>query len=62
MGASSFAGIFPSYYATEGIGYLFAGTLSTDPGYILVKLSILAAISVIIYTIGIILYEYKKKS
>lgn len=62
MGAESFAWIFPSYYATEGIGYLFAGALETHTAYILGKLLILLAISVVIYTIGIILYEIKKKS
>lgn len=61
FGATAVAQVFPSYWATEGIGHLFAGVLSTDPRSILVKFSIMLAFSVIIYTIGIILYEYKKK-
>jgi hypothetical protein len=62
IGAESFAWIFPSYYATAGTGSLFAGELLTNPGPIFVKLSILLAISVVVYVIGIILYEIQKKS
>lgn len=62
IGAENFAWIFPSYYVTAGTGSLFAGELLTNPGPIFVKLSILFAISVVVYVIGIILYEIQKKS
>jgi hypothetical protein len=62
IGADSIKWIFPSYYATAGTGSLFAGELLTNPGPIFVKLSILLAISVVVYVIGIILYEIQKKN
>lgn len=62
MGADKFKWIFPSIYATEGTGLLFAGQLSETPQEIWMRLGILLAISVVIYIIGIFLYERKKKS
>jgi ABC-type multidrug transport system permease subunit len=61
MGAQGFAWIFPSYFATTGIGELFAGLISSNPGPILIRLVILMVYSAIVYCIGLILYESKKR-
>jgi len=61
MGAGGFAWIFPSYYATDGLAIIFAGTPLTDPR-IWIRLGFLLLISIVIYGIGIIFYEKNKKS
>jgi len=63
MGAGSFKWIFPSMYTTEGLGLVFAGEYLTDPtkwSDIWLRLGILFAISIVIYVIGIFVYEKKK--
>ncbi len=59
MGAGTFKWIFPSIYTTEGLGWIFAGWSLTDP-YLWMRLGILFAISIVIYIIGIFVYEKKK--
>lgn len=59
MGAESFAWIFPSFYATDGLSLIFAGTTLTDIE-IWIRLGILFAISIVIYAIGILVYEKNK--
>lgn len=59
MGAGSFKWIFPSYYATDSLGLIFAGT-SLAYWEIWMNLGILFAISIVIYVIGIIVYQKTK--
>ncbi len=59
MGAGTFKWIFPSFYATDGLGLIFAGTPLTD-SRIWIRLGILFAISIVIYVIGIFVYEKNK--
>jgi ABC-2 type transport system permease protein len=61
MGVENLAWALPSFYATDGLSLIFAGTPLTD-SRIWIKLGILLAISIVIYGIGIILYEKNKKS
>jgi len=61
MGAGSFKWIFPSYYATDGLGLIFAGTSLTN-WEIWMNLGILFGISVAIYVIGIIVYQRTKNN
>ena len=59
MGAGSFKWIFPSYYATDSLGRIFAGVSLADKT-IWMNFGILFAISVVIYIIGIFIYEKMK--
>ena len=61
LGADKFAWVFPSYYATDALSLIFAGTPLTD-SRIWIRLGILLAISIVIYGIGIVLYEKNKRS
>ncbi len=61
MGAGSFKWIFPSFYATDAIGLIFAGTPLTD-SIIWARMGILVLISAVIYLIGILLYEKGKRN
>ena len=61
MGAGGFAWVFPSFYATDGLALILSGTPLTD-SRIWIRLGILLAISIVIYAIGILLYEKNKKS
>ncbi len=61
MGAGSFKWIFPSIYATEGLGHILAG-FSLTASFLWLRLGILFGITVVIYAIGLLLYERKKKS
>jgi hypothetical protein len=72
LGVQSISWLFPSHYATESIMLLFLGTpLSGSaeifyelviPGSVIWKnLAILVAITVVIYTIGIIIHEVNKR-
>ncbi len=60
IGADSFKWIFPSFYATEGLSYIFAGTPLTD-SIIWRDFGILFTISIVIYVIGLLLYERNKR-
>ncbi|MHA1245471.1 MAG: ABC transporter permease [Candidatus Heimdallarchaeota archaeon] len=51
----------PSWYAAHGMGMIFAGTPFTY-WELWVRFGVLLAFSIIIYIIGIVLYERKKKS
>jgi len=62
IGANSFKWIFPSYYATESIGWIFGDLFPLTSVEILMRLGILFAISVVIYIVGIIVYEKKKNT
>ena len=59
MGAESFAWIFPSFYATDGLSLIFTGTPLTDID-LWIRLGLLFAISVVVYLIGILIYERNK--
>jgi len=61
MGADKFAWVLPSFYATDGLALILSGTPLTD-SRIWIRLGILLAISIVIYAIGIVLYEKNKKS
>ena len=61
MGAEKFAWALPSFYATDGLALIFSGTPLTD-SRIGIRLGILIAISIVIYGIGTVLHEKKKKS
>jgi len=60
IGASSFKWIFPSFYATDGIGMVFAGTALTD-STIWLRMAVLVIISLVIYIIGLYAYERMKQ-
>jgi len=60
MGAEQFAWSLPSFYATDGLSLIFAGTSLGDPR-IWIRLGILFAISMAIYGVGLLLYEKNKK-
>ncbi|QEE14591.1 ABC transporter permease [Promethearchaeum syntrophicum] len=60
-GLENLGWIFPSFYATDSIGLIFAGIPLSD-ARLWIRLGILLAITVVIYAIGIVLYEKKKKS
>ncbi len=59
MGAGSFKWIFPSIYTTEGLGYIFSGA-SLTTSYLWLRLGVLFAITVVIYLIGILVFENNK--
>lgn len=50
----------PSWYAAQGMGYIFAGFPLTF-WEIWVRLGVLLAFSILVYIIGILLYERKKR-
>ncbi len=60
LGAEKLAYVLPSYYATDSIGSIFTGVSLAD-GQIWINLAILSAISLVIYIVGALLYEKKKK-
>ena len=59
MGADKFAWIFPSFYATDGLSLIFTGTPLTDID-LWIRLGLLLAISIVIYVIGLLIYEKNK--
>ena len=61
MAAQNFAWFLPSYYATNGIGLIFAGVPLTD-SMIWIRLGILTGISAVIYAIGLILHNRNKRT
>jgi ABC-2 type transport system permease protein len=61
LGAAKFAWTLPSFYTTDSISLIFTGTPLTDPR-IWLRLGILLIITLVIYCIGILLHELKKKS
>ena len=61
LGAEKFAWALPSFYATDSISLIFAGTPLID-SRIWFRLVILCTMSLVIYIIGTILYEKNKKS
>jgi len=60
IGAGSFKWIFPSYYATDAVGMIFAGNSLTN-SVIWARMAILAVMSAIIYLAGLYFYERMKK-
>ena len=60
LGAGSLEWVIPSWYPTRLMGLVFAGTSLTFWG-IWVRFGVLVAFSIVIYVIGILLYERKKR-
>lgn len=61
LGLASLEWIIPSWYPTRIMGMVFAGTALSN-WEILVRFGLLLAFSVVIYAVGIALYEKKKKT
>ncbi|UYP45877.1 hypothetical protein NEF87_002162 [Candidatus Lokiarchaeum ossiferum] len=61
FGLEKFAWVLPSFYATDGIGLIFAGTNLLD-SQIWLRMLLLCTISLVIYVIGTFLFEKNKKS
>jgi len=60
LGAGSLEWVLPSWYPTRVLGMIFAGTPLTD-WEIWVRFGVLLAFSIVVYVIGILLYERKKR-
>jgi ABC-2 type transport system permease protein len=60
LGAGSLEWVIPSWYPTRLMGLVFAGTSLTF-WEIWVRFGVLVAFSILIYVIGILLYERKKR-
>jgi ABC-2 type transport system permease protein len=60
IGANSFKWVFPSFYATDAIGKIFAGNSLTDT-VIWARLGILLVLSAAIYLLGLYAYEQMRK-
>jgi ABC-2 type transport system permease protein len=60
LGAGSLEWVIPSWYPTRLMGLIFAGTPLTY-WEIWVRFGVLLAFSIVIYVIGILLYERKKR-
>ncbi len=61
LGMNSIGWAIPSWYAAQGMGILFAGT-PFNYWELWVRFGVLLAFSIIVYIIGILLYERKKRS
>ncbi len=61
LGMNAIGWAMPSWYAAQGMGLLFAGTPFTY-WELWVRFGVLLAFSLVIYVIGILLYERKKRS
>ena len=61
IGADSFKWVFPSFYTTAGLGHIFSGQSLSAP-YLWMLIGILFAISLVMYIIGMLVYDMKKKS
>ena len=60
LGLEILGWIIPSWYPTRLLGLIFAGTPLTD-WEIWVRFGVLLAFSIVIYVIGILLYERRKR-
>ena len=60
LGAGSLEWVLPSWYPTRVLGMIFAGTPLTD-WEIWVRFGVLLAFSIVVYVIGILLYERRKR-
>ena len=60
FGMDALGWVFPSWYATDAIGMLFAGT-SFYFWRLWVRFGVLLGFTIVIYIIGILLYERKKR-
>ena len=60
LGAGSLEWVIPSWYPTRVLGLIFAGTPLTD-WEIWVRFGVLLAFGIVVYVIGILLYERRKR-